>query len=596
MDNRQQQMQKTIERLRREFAGDPNVHSIGIGLRRRGRKLQDEVCIRFLVRRKYQSQREIEAFGSRPVPLEVDGFHTDVDAVRIVRRDAATGHRGDEPRDPLVGGVATSNADGHVWLFNTFGTLGMICRDADGNAVGLSNWHVWGEGGNPGDDIIQPRPRGGDHLEGVAKVAACGPVVSTVIEDDVPSPLTPILYGAAAAAVVAAVASDYRDPTRRGQDATPTQPGERTLEESVNMAAEYPDLPWPGTPFRTDVKWQYKRRTDRRELGHEVSETQRNAQFLLGQYLTIDKSQYRPGEKIKLIAGIWDYQPRPCDAYHAVAHLIPAADPDRVLRAVLQPAPCPKTVPLDPSGPKEPGKEVCLDFRKFKPGQNWPPQQQFQWLSVVNQAREPLRSLDWYPVPPDGQGELYIPRDGLLFRHAPAAAIDVEIVAFNEPVTLTAFDALGNQVGHVRSSAGPGVAERLRLHGSMIVGAHLDGGGGEAVVLQYCIVPVGSEKVEVVFPKNLAEVLAREKVIPELAGHRRVPVHRCCFAGEITLPPSEVAGPWNAYLTVQNVNFTPDGTPPEAAATVIGGHVVSECAQIVACTAVMLADHDFDVI
>ncbi|MBK8920868.1 MAG: hypothetical protein IPM81_05075 [Saprospirales bacterium] len=70
------------------------------------------------------------------------------------------------------------------------------------------------------------------------------------------------------------------------------------------------------------------------------------------------------------------------------------------------------------------------------------------------------------------------------------------------------------------------------------------------------------------------------------------------LTGSIQLPPDEDPGKWNVYLTVQNVNPVPDGTPPDQAATTIGGHLLSvhTSSEVIGCAVFMLLDHAFDVI
>ena len=176
------------------------------------------------------------------------------------------------------------------------------------------------------------------------------------------------MYGGAAAAAIAAAASDYRDPTRRGQDNTPTNAGELTTGETVQMEIEYPQLPLPGMPFQADVKWLYERATDACVLTHEVEESRTNTQFLLGKLVVTDKPGYQPGETVRLTAAIWDYQPRPCDAYHVVAHLIPHERPISALRVVLHPSACPRTFPQDPPDRGE-GELVCVVFDNHEVGE-----------------------------------------------------------------------------------------------------------------------------------------------------------------------------------------------------------------------------------
>ena len=204
--------------------------------------------------------------GSKPIPEEFEGFTTDVKVFDATRTADATGDRDETRFDPLVCGVATSNAENNILWFNGYGTLGTLCFRG-GTPMALSNWHVWADGGDKGDDIIQPaHPRGGEHLEGLSKVAFCGPLLSSLFEWEVPSPLTWGLYGGAAAAAIAAAASDQIDHTRRGQEATPTDAGERTLGEQVDMEINYVEQPIPGTPYKLEVAWEYRRITDRK--GH----------------------------------------------------------------------------------------------------------------------------------------------------------------------------------------------------------------------------------------------------------------------------------------------------------------------------------------
>ncbi len=333
-------------RLRQQYASDPNVKTIGWGLARRGGKLEDGVNLIFYVKRKLPSERSIQASGSQPIPSEIEGFPTDVQEDNS-RPSDSMGDRDETKYDPLRGGIATSNSEGHIVWFNGWGTLGILARDNDtGQAVALSNWHVWGDGGEEGDQIIQPgHPTAGDHVEAISKVVACGPL-TYLLEWEAPSPVDAGLYGGAAALAIAAAATDYRDPTRRGQDNTVPNPGEFTKREMVEMAIEYPDLPLPGVPFRTQVKWAYQRETDQRVLSYEISEERPNTQFLLGKLVRTNKASYLPGEMVNLIAAIWDYQLRPCDGYHVVAHIIPHNKPDTALRVVLHPSACPRTISI----------------------------------------------------------------------------------------------------------------------------------------------------------------------------------------------------------------------------------------------------------
>ncbi|WP_257463082.1 hypothetical protein [Archangium lipolyticum] len=581
-----------VARLRGEYASDPNVRTIGWGLKRSKGSLQDVLSIIFYVKSKLPSERAIASAGSHPIPEELEGYPTDVEEVRPGTQSA--GQRDDRQFDPLVGGPATSNAEEHLFWFNGSGTLGMLVRDASTNApMALSNWHVWADGGDEGDDIIQPgHPTAGDHLEGVGKVLACGPLLSTVIEWEAPSPLAGGLYGGAAAAAVAAAASDYRDPIRRGQDQTTPDPGERTLREEVEMAIEYPQLPLPGRPFHTQVRWHYQRHTERRVLEHTVKEERVNSQFLLGKMIVTDRGSYKPGDVVNLTAAVWDYQPRPCDAYHVVAHLLPHNRPGDALRVVLHPTTCPSSIhPFPPEDDDQ--QRTCLDFARFSLGE-YPSKGAFNWLTYLSQSQEPVRIVNWYNNTP----ALAIPAGSLRLSHIPTNRVTARVVQFTStPVTMAAYNASGQSLGQTTAPNVQGVEHVLELGAEGIVGVVLRGGGGEGVLLEYCVHGGARTNLSNVITESIATGLALE--LPDLKqADRRLRAKRCCYTGSIRLPPTEKQGKWDVHLVVQNVNHVPEGTPPEQAATVIGGHVLSAHAapDLVGCGVIMLLDHVFDVI
>jgi len=581
-----------VARLRREYASDPNVRSIGWGLKRSKGSLQDALSIIFYVKSKLPSERAIASVGSSPIPEEIEGYPTDVEEAHPGVESA--GQRDDKQYDPLIGGPATSNAEGHIYWFNEGGTLGMLVRDAGDNApMALSNWHVWADGGDEGDDIIQPgHPTAGDHLEALGKVAACGPLLTALIEWEAPSPLAGGLYGGAAAAAVAAAASDYRDPIRRGQDHTIPDPGERTLREAVDIAIQYPQLPLPGRPFHTEVKWQYQRHTDARVLEHSVEEERVNTQFLLGKMVVTDRASYAPGDTVNLLAAIWDYQPRPCDAYHVVAHLLPHNRPGTALRVVLHSTSCPRGVPpFPPEGGEQ--QETCLRFDTFDPGQ-YPYKGAFNWLTYLSQSQDPVFIVTWYNSMP----ALAIPTRSLRLSHVPTGRVTARVVQFTStPVTMTAYNASGQPVGHVAAPEVQGVEHLLKVEGEAIVGVVLRGGRGEGLLLEYCVDGVAGATLSSVVSESIAAGIASELPNLELSA-RRLRAKRCCYGGRVRLPATEQPGKWDVHLVVQNVNHVPNGTPPDEAATVIGGHVLSSHAapDLIGCGVIMLLDHAFDVI
>ncbi len=586
-----EQVKDLVQRLRQQYANDPNVQTVGWGLARRGKALKDGISVIFYVRQKLPSARSIAAAGSQPIPAEIEGFKTDVQVVKLSPAGDSAGDRDEIKYDPLRGGVASSNAEMHIAWFNSYGTLGILAREnGSGQAVALSNWHVWGDGGETGDKIIQPgHPTGGDHVEAVGKVVACGPLISSLIEWEAPSPLTAGLYGGAAAAAVAAAASDYRDPTRRGQDNTLPDPGELTLRETVAMEIEYPSLPLPGVPFQTKAKWEYQRETEKRVLTYQTEDANTNTQFLLGKLVVTDKPHYNPGERVTLTAAIWDYQPRPCDGYHVVAHLIPHARPNTALRVVLHPTACPRTFPQQP-----PERDtICIDFSDQKVGE-YPYKGAFEWLNYADASQQPVRIVDWF----EPLHALLISQRALLLTHRPASKVMASVAQFTgTPVTVMAYDGAGQVVDQQTAQPQQGVIHELTLTGEGIVKTVIHGGGGEGLLIKYCIDPVSAEGFNVAITETLAASVRRE--VPNLeATNGRVRSRRCCFTGSIPLPPDEVPGKWDVHLTVQNVNPVPQGTPPEIAAQTIGGHVLSShtSAQVLGCTVMMLLDHAFDVI
>ncbi len=583
------QIKDIVERLRQEYAGDPNIQTVGWGLARRKGELKDGISIIFYVKNKLPTERSIRAAGSRPIPSEIEGFRTDVQLSEM--RPTQAGDRDEIKYDPLRGGVASSNSEGHIYWFNGYGTLGVLARDnVSGDAVALSNWHVWGDGGEEGDQIIQPgHPTAGDHVEAIGKVIACGPLLTSLIEWEAPSPLTAGLYGGAAAAAIAAAASDYRDPTRRGQDNTLPDPGEITQREVVDMEIAYPDLPLPGVAFRTKTKWTYQRETEQRVMSYQVEETNINTQFLLGKLVVTDKAGYKPGEVVRLTAAIWDYQPRQCDGYHVVAHLIPHARPTTALRLVLHPTACPRTFPQHP-----PDQEtVCLEFDDIPVGE-YPYKGKFAWLGYLDTGQQSVQVVDWF----EPAQALQISQHPLLLTHMPALRVTAKVAQFaNTPLTIIAVNAAGHILDQKTAPAQQGVIHEIVLNGEGIVQVVIRGGGGEGLLISYCIDPIRSEEFTTTVSKSVAASVHTE--LPQLstAESSRLRSRRCCFTGSIQIPPDEVPGKWDVHLTVQNINTVPEGTPADQAATIIGGHLLSShtSAQVLGCTAIMLLDHVFDV-
>lgn len=588
-----------VRQLRALWADDPNIKHISWGLGKSKGKHNKGICIIFSVHRKVDSEKIRKSIGTALIPDHIEGVPTDVRESNPHKLASAVGSRGDDIADPLNGGWTTSNADNHTIWFNGWGTIALLCTDnTNGDLMALSNWHVWADGGEEGNTIIQPGiPRVGDFVEGTTKVLACGPLLTSLLEWESPDPIAAGLYGGAAAAAIAAALSDYRDPSRRGQDATVPGPGEKTVMEKIIVDTSYLDLPVPGTPFNVDVKWHYSRKTDANLYEHTVSEPQVNTQFLLAKYVISDKQVYNPGDLAHIYAAIWDYQPRPCDGYHVVAHMIPEHSPSTAYPIVLHPIPCPKNLPWYPLDDKK-EKMACYDFGQHKPGLKFSSPHAFSWLKCYALDKSDLLITDWQTAGGgQGLGELMIGDRGLRFVHNPCSGVRIKLVSFtSRSITLTAFDPNGNLISTVESHGNSGMVDTLSINVHGISSVVIVGGGGEGVILEYCILTeLMSEMVTEIKPEMLKRLEMAHVKYKNIDGNR-VRATRCCFHGSFRLPPMEPKGKWNVYLTVQNVNQVPQGTKPELAAEIIGGHLLAApVAQVAGCAFMMLGDHVFDI-
>lgn len=737
------ELKALARRLNVEYAGDPNITGVGWGMAQRGGELQAELSLIFYVREKLADPVDVAARGTKTVPKEIEGFPTDVVVRGNLIRQQMAGSRNDNLYDPLRGGIATSNLEQldrtFFWSEGGVGTLGMLCRDADGRTMALSNWHVWADmGAQNGDRIVQPgTPSGGGYAEGIAKTVLCGPAIGSLLEGRVPSGLAAGLYGAAAAAAALAALTDVRDPFRRGQDATPQAAAAVTHSERLDVNLNHPSLdPWPGKPFATDVKWVYQRSTNHGQMETGVEEVQVNPQVLRGYAMAPDRSAYERGDAITVQAALWDYQPRPDDAYHVVANLVSAENPAYHLRLVLHAAECRhiNLVPPYPNRewertrPVQMGKEgtICLDFGYYPANQVFPAAYNFGPIAVADYGGESMHMADLIGGTQTG---LLIKELGIITQHAPAAEIVVQVAHHGKrPVRVRAYDAFDRLVAEATAPEERDVVHQLILAGAMVTHVHIDGGGGEAELLRYCFRPIDAgseEQPPSPLPESIAANLragsaaerllcvnfgryapnavfasphefggvtiadnrgvdlhvvgwpdtepnslsyAREGLtithaaatrvvlrtgqftgehitvrafnaagdlvdqvvkstpnqveVLELAGdgivrvtitgggNEAILVRYCyepqdqepparsllrCFRGSMDLPQDAPLGRWIVYLVVQNINHVPAGTPPEQAATVIGGHVMGPSAQVLGCGFMLLGDHVFDI-
>jgi hypothetical protein len=161
---------------------DPNVSLIDIGLRRRKGELEDELTVRFHVRRKLSTielQSASEQGYTRPLPraIAIGKETVTTDVIKGDYQPELWGWGSNRPRqprndnakrtDPLCGGLSISDP-----FRNTYGTLGGRVIDRDtGEALILSNYHVLAvdSTSRPGMSIYQPgRMDGGSGNDRIA--------------------------------------------------------------------------------------------------------------------------------------------------------------------------------------------------------------------------------------------------------------------------------------------------------------------------------------------------------------------------------------------------------------------------------------------
>jgi endonuclease G len=149
-------LRKYIRAKGAEYLKDPNITSVGIGLKNG----DGVVCLQFTVGRKGESALETMTTTRIPETIVVDGKPIPTDVIersfspsyKIVDAEELDLRR--QRIDPVRPGVSVSHIAG------TAGTIGLIVFDrATGSPCILSNWHVLhGNLGNIGDVIVQPGP------------------------------------------------------------------------------------------------------------------------------------------------------------------------------------------------------------------------------------------------------------------------------------------------------------------------------------------------------------------------------------------------------------------------------------------------------
>lgn len=561
------ELEELAKRVDEEWADDPNVVGVGYGVKVADDEYTEGQALRFVVREKFQTESEIRAAGSEPIPESIEGVPTDV-----VVNDATTsigsfpvGDRGTTIEEPLRGGVSTSPLGDFLPFPTGYGTLGGLCYQ-DGDLMALSNAHVWGD--EMGADIIQPFLPIGEYVEATVKLWACGPLIAYLSEGETPSGLTTVLAGAAAAAWTAAAASDWKDPHRRGQEATSPGADERTVEERVTLEAEPDDLALPGVPYEADVSWEYVRETDRDTYAHGVDETRTNEHVLVRKHVWTDAGEYEPGETAEIRGLVETTRASSPEEYHVVAHLVPENDPARRVTRVLRPTEC------------ERSPYRCVSFGREKVDNRMESPYEVGPLTIHTDGKAYFRQGTPPVTETGGPAVLQFPHEGLEIDIPPSARAQVRVFGFGgTPIRLRGFDADGDRVDEDTTSQAADREHRLTVEGDPLERLTVSGGSNEAMLIEVCLQRAG-EVPPVESAREESEVF--------------------CYRGEYTVDTDEEPGPWRALLSVQTVDTVGPAADPVEAARTIGGIEESRLAgttlKPAACAITLLLDDVFDVI
>jgi hypothetical protein len=565
---------------------DRNVVCVGFGLKYvRGRPTL-QAALQYHVLKKLDTAEAVREAGSEPIPSDVAGYPTDVLEWRVYRASACpgekkpTGERGGRKENPLVGGTSTTVL-GDWFSFPTgYGTLGGVCFDsASGSAMALSNAHVYGD--DLGNDAIQPWLPTDEYLEAALTYLTCGGPLSHLFTWTAPSPLTGILTTAAAAAWVAAIASDAEDPSRWGQrtGAVPAA-GVRTRGERIGLKAEVPPLPFPGRIWSAETGWDYTRETSSGTSSTATAERRPNEHVLLGKRVLTDRPTYRAGNTVTICAELLSrgqpvapsseiFTAPPVDRF-VVAHCFPLRDPSRITKRVLvrDRGRCQKV---------EPPRPVCV--RGFEP------QIEGHTLMGFRIIADPF--ILWSEAPatrllyatedsnPSGVNALQLPGMApLVVTCPPSTHVTLDVFGLGgRQVHAVAYSANGRRAATATSSGGDQKVETLTLSGVEIVKVELEG-DGEAYLAGICV--------------------DKRPVPREMDGRL---VGRTTYSGTLELDSAKPAGVWGVVVVSQTLDDTPTGGDPIEAARKLGG--IADSANVVengVCACTVLFDTTFAVV
>lgn len=150
------------------YLEDPNITSIGVGLKVVNGKSTGGISIQFTVGEK-AAPEALESLSTTPIPksILIDGVSVPTDVIERDYRPSFRAVAEPEPPatkvrlDPVMPGVSV----GHIRA--SAGTIGCVVYDRhDGTPLVLSNWHVLqGHAGTLGDVIVQPGPHDDNRIK-----------------------------------------------------------------------------------------------------------------------------------------------------------------------------------------------------------------------------------------------------------------------------------------------------------------------------------------------------------------------------------------------------------------------------------------------
>ena len=526
------ELEALIARIAPTWKTHPNVVAIVPALKTKGGFVHSETLVLGFYVREKVSPEVLKDRGYTPIPPEIEGVPTDViPAIRKPLGSVDEKATRSQMFDTLAGGIAVGNAN-----MNVYGTLAMILfAQSDSRPVGLTNEHVlvFDTDGHVGDEVQQPR----FYLNSEVSIdsAACCPN-GQLHYRGVDNPIVDASAAVFAAAALAAVLSDEIDPHRRGQIATVPHSNERTIRETVSVELEYPEIPFPGRPYKVDAKWKYRRETDQRTMEHAVSETKRNTHTVETQELITDRAVYPRGDRVIFIALL---SPEPhqkvCHNYFVTAAALSSSH-RRAYRIILKPWDANAAVANHQAAAAVNDKVVrhCVSFTHQKPNTSFKQPRIIEGMTFDPEGFSAVFVPAVAPQPP----KLRFPDHGLTVRFQGAVQevrVRVELHA-GKAVKLTAFNGSAEVSADSTTGASPAV---LSVAAGRITHVVLSGGSNEAQLVEICI----------------GRKLGRF----------------CVYRGEMPLAPDEELGIWTTYLFAQTRNDVPVGTDPLVAATIIGG-------------------------